>query len=465
MRIFRNVRNMLDFRDLDDDVTLRKEGGVLVGDTGGGGGAADASELPFDPAGTIAATNTQAAVEEVATDAASALSTHSADTTAVHGITDTSALLDTGDIGSSVAAQSHQHAGEDITSGTVADARIASTIARDSEVAAAVAAHEADTTSVHGIADTSLLALAANVQPLDSDLTAIAALTTTSFGRGLLELANAAALLAAAGAQASDSDLTAIAGLSPSNDDVVQRKGGAWTNRTIAQLLADLAAAGTTFQPLDSDLTALAALATNAAGRSALVLTDPNADRIAFWDDSAGAFTWLQLGTNLSITNTTLDAAGGSALHDAYALLRDEKSAGTQSGTFTQAAWRTRTLNTEKFDPDGIVSLASNQFTLAAGTYLIRGRGAAFGVDRHQLKIRNITDSTDDIIGSSQYASAADGVNNDSVVVGRITIAGSKTFELQHICATTRSNQGFGVEANAGVTEVYAEVEIWREAA
>lgn len=38
---------------------------------------------------------------------------------------------------------------------------------------------------------------------------------------------------------------------------------------------------------------------------------DPNADRILFWDDSAGATTWLSLGTNLSITGTTIDAAGG----------------------------------------------------------------------------------------------------------------------------------------------------------
>ena len=43
-------------------------------------------------------------------------------------------------------------------------------------------------------------------------------------------------------------------------------------------------------------------------------LADPNADRLLFWDDSAGAITWLTLGTNLSITGTTLDAAGGSAL-------------------------------------------------------------------------------------------------------------------------------------------------------
>ena len=40
--------------------------------------------------------------------------------------------------------------------------------------------------------------------------------------------------------QAYDADLAAIAALSPSNDDVVQRKAGAWTNRTMAQVAADL---------------------------------------------------------------------------------------------------------------------------------------------------------------------------------------------------------------------------------
>ncbi|MDQ3004342.1 MAG: hypothetical protein M3R47_03020 [Chloroflexota bacterium] len=37
-----------------------------------------------------------------------------------------------------------------------------------------------------------------------------------------------------------DGDLTAIAGLSPANDDVIQRKSGAWTNRTPTQLVTDL---------------------------------------------------------------------------------------------------------------------------------------------------------------------------------------------------------------------------------
>jgi len=57
-------------------------------------------------------------------------------------------------------------------------------------------------------------------------------------------------------------------------------------------------------QPLDSDLTTIAGLA------------DPNADRILFWDASAGAYSYLALGTNLSITGTTLDAAGAGGVTD-----------------------------------------------------------------------------------------------------------------------------------------------------
>lgn len=42
------------------------------------------------------------------------------------------------------------------------------------------------------------------------------------------------------GKQASDSDLTAIAGLTPTNNDVIQRVAGVWTNRTPAQVKTSL---------------------------------------------------------------------------------------------------------------------------------------------------------------------------------------------------------------------------------
>lgn len=49
-----------------------------------------------------------------------------------------------------------------------------------------------------------------------------------------------------------------------------------------------------------------------ANGGTGASLTDPNADRILFWDDSAGAVTWLTPGSGLTISGTTISASGGS---------------------------------------------------------------------------------------------------------------------------------------------------------
>lgn len=45
-------------------------------------------------------------------------------------------------------------------------------------------------------------------------------------------------------------------------------------------------------------------------------LTDPNDDRIAFWDDSAGAFAWLDIGNGLTITATTIAVDSASTTVD-----------------------------------------------------------------------------------------------------------------------------------------------------
>jgi hypothetical protein len=53
-------------------------------------------------------------------------------------------------------------------------------------------------------------------------------------------------------------DLSDIASLSSSNDDIIQRKAGHWTNRTLAQYAADLSSS--LLQPKNSDLTHIASL-------------------------------------------------------------------------------------------------------------------------------------------------------------------------------------------------------------
>jgi hypothetical protein len=95
--------------------------------------------------------------------------------------------------------------------------------------------------------------------------------TLSIFGGGT-GATDAATALANLGGQPLDSDLTAIAALAAANDDVIQRKAGAWTNRTLAQLLSDLNL-GALYQPLDSDLTAIAALTTDSFGRGLLEKT------------------------------------------------------------------------------------------------------------------------------------------------------------------------------------------------
>jgi hypothetical protein len=50
-----------------------------------------------------------------------------------------------------------------------------------------------------------------------------------------------------------------------------------------------------------------------ANGGTAANLSDPGADRIMFWDESANAVTWLTAGTGLTITDTTIAASAGAA--------------------------------------------------------------------------------------------------------------------------------------------------------
>ena len=74
---------------------------------------------------------------------------------------------------------------------------------------------------------------------------------------------------------------------------------------TTATGVVSIAAQGTDYYaPGGTDV----ALADGGTGAS---LTDPNADSIIFWDDSAGGVTWLSIGSNLSISGTTLNATGG----------------------------------------------------------------------------------------------------------------------------------------------------------
>lgn len=153
------------------------------------------------------------------------------------------------------------------------------------------------------------------------------------------------------------------------------------------------------------------------------------------------------LGVNAAGTGITYSRA---RLH-----IRDEKASGTGGGAFTAGSWLTRTLNTTLVNEITGASLATNQITLSAGSYEVYARAPADQTLLHKIKLRNVTDSTDILIGSNAYCSSGYNGHTDSVIYGRFTLADTKALELQHRC----SNSGtFGLAAGFGVVEVYAEI-------
>ncbi len=170
----------------------------------------------------------------------------------------------------------------------------------------------------------------------------------------------------------------------------------------------------------------------------------------------------LQTNGSGVLSFSTISASG--KFESALLHVRDEKGASDHGGTFTSGSFQTRTLNTSLTNEISGASLSSNQITLPSGTYYINASAPAYSVNRHTIKLRNITDSTDTLLGTSSYAEGSTSVANIAMVTGRFTISAQKTFEIQHRCQTTSATLGFGVAKDMSETNVYTDVQIWKVA-
>lgn len=233
-------------------------------------------------------------------------------------------------------------------------------------------------------------------------------------------------------------------------------EGVAATKRTNLGL-----AIGTNVQAYDATLTSIAALGTAA-------------DRVAY---TTGFDTWAETPLT-AIARTVIDDTTTAAMRATlllspvitdWLLYREEQASGVNGGTgisvnFVTGAWRTRALNVEVVDTGSYGTLAAFQITLQAGTYRFRAQAVAVRVDQHQVRLQNITAGTTIAFGMVNASDAANQVSTVSEINGRFTIAGATILELQHRCVTTRNGDGFGLAAGFGNTEVYASIELEREA-
>lgn len=164
-------------------------------------------------------------------------------------------------------------------------------------------------------------------------------------------------------------------------------------------------------------------------------------------------------------TERRVSAAEANALAEfGYLLIVDEKASNTAGGTFTSGAWQTRDLNTVKTERNIAASLNSNQILLEAGLYVCRIICPAFRVRRHKARLRNITDGTDILYGTSESSDNAGAyAATSSVISGFIDLTTPKLLEVQHRCEITSTTVGFGTETNFGVPEIYTVAEFWKQ--
>lgn len=104
-------------------------------------------------------------------------------------------------------------------------------------------------------------------------------------------------------------------------------------------------------------------------------LSDPNADRLMFWDDSAGAVTWLEPGGSVDLDGTTLNVAQGGALH--LAISGNFFNAGTNATGITTAAPGTDIFQLVPFIPTHDVTI--DQFGINVTT-AVAGSNAKLGI-------------------------------------------------------------------------------------
>ena len=162
--------------------------------------------------------------------------------------------------------------------------------------------------------------------------------------------------------------------------------------------------------------------------------------------------------------NLTVSGTNNCGLFSSYASICDQKSSGTAGGEGSTSTWNIRDLNTEITDPDGIVSISSNKFTLGAGNYLIKWVAPAHRVNKNQSRLYDVTNTAVIGYGQSMRSYQSDVTSTNSNGLARVTPSGSTEYRIEHNAESNEGGEDFGQSGGFGGVEIYTVVEIYKEA-
>ena len=181
-----------------------------------------------------------------------------------------------------------------------------------------------------------------------------------------------------------------------------------------------------------------------------------------------GIVTATNVSIGSSVTASTFHGSGASltgivsGLFSSYAIISHEKSNNTHGSSLSTGSYSTRELNTEIADPDGIVSISGNHFTLQAGSYLIDSMSIIHRGNQSQSRLYNVTDSSVVQYGMSVHSSDGNSGNVLSPVVARVTIGSAKAFRIESRVSNT-DGENSGLANNFGNTQIYTIIKIFKE--
>jgi len=185
-------------------------------------------------------------------------------------------------------------------------------------------------------------------------------------------------------------------------------------------------------------------------------LTDPNDDRIAFWDDSAGAFGWLDIGSGLSISGTTLSntITNNNQLTNGAGYITDGNTNWNNSyGFITGVDWSEiggtqSDINISGFTNDAGYTTNVGDITGVTAGDGLTGGGSSGGVTLNIGAGTGVTVNANDIAIGQAVGTSDDVEFNNLTLSGDLTVNGATTT----ISTTNTAIQDNLIELNSGAT-------------
>lgn len=181
------------------------------------------------------------------------------------------------------------------------------------------------------------------------------------------------------------------------------------------------------------------------------------------WAPPANVARVLGVVSNGGLSVTNGDGGAGAPTFDVNrawdVILEDQKASGTAGGTSVATASTTSVLNNKVRDPNGLCTLASNQFTLAAGVYSITAFKELTGSSSGRISLFNVTASAELVGGLNIYSNNVTVPSSGHMVLnGVFTVAASQALEIRYYADAARATDGLGAAVSSGAVERYCQV-------